>query len=136
MLGDASGEIGCNARVKGVVAALDDAVLDHDALKHHVLTSLAMGSWGGLSGTVRRVADFMVAYRHFTSTFCTHLKETMKLVGEADPSGHFLEVLEENMEEEQGTYRYSTCFCFVLTLPFVMDQLHDLSALVVAYLVI
>ena len=86
------------------VDALDGVVLDHDAINHHVLNSLAMGSWGGLSGTVRRVADFMVAYRHFTSTFCTHLEETMKMVGEADPSGHFLEVLEENMEEEQGMY--------------------------------
>eukprot|EP00957_Ditylum_brightwellii_P037565 2841233-Ditylum_brightwellii.AAC.1 len=86
------------------VAALDSAVLSHDALNHHVLTSLAMGSWGGFSGTIRRLADFMKAYGHFTSMFCTHLGETMRMVGEADPTGHHLEVLEENMEEEQGIY--------------------------------
>ena len=86
------------------VAALDKVALDHDALNHHILTSLSMGSLGGLSGTINRLADFMQAYRHFTSTFCTHLEATIKMVGEMDDAGLYLEVLEENMEEEQGVY--------------------------------
>ena len=84
------------------VAALDKAVVDHDALNHHVLTSLSMGSWGGLGGTLRRLADFMLAYRRFTSTFCKHLQETMTMIEEDDPTGSHLEILEANLEEEQG----------------------------------
>ena len=34
------------------IAALDKAVMNHDALNHHVLTSFSMGSWGGLAGTL------------------------------------------------------------------------------------
>ena len=86
------------------IAALDDAVLNHDALNHHVLTSFSMGSWGGLPGTLSNLANFMLAYRSFTSTFCTHLISTTKLVATEDPSGHHAEVLEENLEEEQGIY--------------------------------
>ena len=86
------------------VAAMDAAVLDHDALKHHMLTSLSTGSWGGLGGTLRRLSDFMLAYRHFTSTFCTHLEATIKMVGEVDSTGNHAETLEENMEEEQGKF--------------------------------
>ena len=86
------------------IAALDKAVMNHDALNHHVLTSFSMGSWGGLPGTLSNLANFMLAYRSFTSTFCTHLISTTKLVAAEDPSGHHTEVLEENLEEEQGIY--------------------------------
>ena len=86
------------------VSALDDAVLHHDAVNHHVLTSFSMGSWGGLPGTLSNLADFMIAYRSFTSTFCSHLINTTKLVAAEDPSGHHARVLEENLEEELGIY--------------------------------
>lgn len=84
------------------VAAIDAVVLDHDALKHHVLTSLSMGSWGGLAGTLRHLSDFMLAYRQFTSTFVTHLEATIKMIGDVDCTGDHVNTLKENMEEEQG----------------------------------
>ena len=84
------------------VAALDAVALDHDALRHHCLISFSMGSWGGLRGTLSKLADFMQAYRYFTSTFCHHLETTIRMVGGADPSEHLVAVLEENMEEEEG----------------------------------
>jgi len=86
------------------VATLDAVALDHDALRHHCLVSLSMGSWGGLRGTLSKLADFMQAYRHFTSTFCHHLETTIGMVGSVDPSKHLVEVLEENAEEERGIY--------------------------------
>ena len=46
------------------VTALDDATLNHDALNHHVLTSLSMGSWGGLPGTVKYLSCFLEVF-HF-----------------------------------------------------------------------
>ena len=84
------------------VTALDSACRNHDALNHHLLTSLSMGLFDGIDGTIHRLADFMQAYRNFTSLFSTYLAATMKMVGEMDPTGHHLEILQENMEEEQG----------------------------------
>ena len=84
------------------VSAVEAATLDHDALKHHVLMSLSMGLWNGLRGTLQHLSSFMDAYRHFTSTFCSHLKSTLDLVGDVDPSAHYVRILEANMEEEKG----------------------------------
>jgi len=86
------------------VTAIDTAVLGHDALDHHVLTSFSMGSYGGLPGTVSLLADFMDAYQYFTLTFCAGLTQTLNLIREVDPTGRHVEVLQENMEEEQGIY--------------------------------
>lgn len=90
----------CNS--KEFVSAIDSVVLDHDAVNHHVLTSFSMGLWGGVRGIVHYLASFMDAYEHFTATFCIHLKSTLEMIGQVDPTGHFCEVLEENMDEEQG----------------------------------
>ena len=86
------------------VDSLEIAVMNHDALHHHVLTSLSMGSWGGLSGTMSILCDFMGAYKCFTSKFCSYLEETIALVGQVDRNGSYVEILKENSNEEQGHY--------------------------------
>lgn len=94
-----------HAKAQDFVAALDEVVLNHDAVNHHLLTSFSMGSFGGLYGTAARLADFMDAYRFFTRAFCTNLEHTITLVGREDtPEGHYVEILEENREEENGIY--------------------------------
>ena len=97
------------------VDVLDEVVLNHDALEHHVLSSFAMGSWGGLKGTAHHLANFMYAYRHFTATFCTHLTETINLLSEEDSTSDYVDILQDNMEEEKGTlqlqiYRHAAYF--------------------------
>ena len=96
------------------VDVLDEVVLNHDALEHHLLSSFAMGSWGGLKGTAHHLANFMHAYRHFTATFCTHLTETINMLSEEDSTRGYVDILKDNMEEEKGMlqlriYRHAAC---------------------------
>ena len=86
------------------VLALEKAVMNHEAVNHHVLRSLSMGSWGGLSETTSHLANFLGAYQCFTSKFCSYLSQSIVLVGQVDPSGSYLEILKENSKEEQGHY--------------------------------
>jgi len=107
------------------VGILDQYVLNHSFLSHHVLNSFAMGTFTDpvqsqpsapthdnegrqLYGTIRALVIWMDAYKMFTKDFGVYLQSTIKLMSSLPNSKEYVEVLEENRDEEMGKYDEET----------------------------
>ena len=81
------------------VVSLERHALAHDAVNHHFLDSMTIGSYGP-DLTVVAAANFMAAYAPFTEQFTRFLRATERHMALPEHS----EILSENHEEESGIY--------------------------------